>query len=260
MTRKSTKGIFGKAMDAKAIDPVIENNKLPRMEAVDSRKAEPLPKQAKNVLMMGAAKEGDGKPTKKDIAAGKAMGAFDPKEKGEMSPPVGDMKPKATRKAAAGEFYLVFRMHVQNGEMTVKGCKRVEGELLREEGIVQGGLTYEATLLENRLSIASVPDFGEQRSFPHPEDKARAGHHITIMPSFDFNVRIPGQAVAEKDLPKVKVLLYRFKEHVPDLKLNASPLHMQFEKETRVVAALDGITADKMDKEVRAQVKAAFGK
>ena len=258
MTRKSTKGIFGKAMDAKAIDPVIENNKLPRMGAVDS-KAEPLPKQAKNVLMMGAAKEGDAKATKKDINAGKAMRAFDPKEKGEMSPPVGDMKPKATRKAA-GESYLVFRMHVQNGEMTVKACKRVEGPLLREEGIVQGGLTYEATLRENRLSIASVPDFGEQRSFPHPDDKARAGHHISIMPSFDFNVRIPGDAVVEKDLPKVKVLLYRFKEHVPDLKLNASPLHMQFEKETRVVAELDGITADKMDKEVKAQVKAAFGK
>ncbi|MDF2189033.1 hypothetical protein [Paraflavitalea sp. CAU 1676] len=259
MTRKSTKGIFGKAMDAQATDPVIENSKLPRMEAVDSKQAAPLPKQAKNALIMGAAKEGDAKATKKDIQAGKAMGAFDPKEKVKMSPPVGDMKPKATRKTA-GDFYLVFRMHVQNGEMTVEACKRVDSELLREEGIVQGGLTYEATLLEQRLSIASVPDFGEQRSFPHPEDKARAGHHISILPSFDFNVRIPGDAITEKDLPKVKVLLYRFKEHVPDLKLNSSPLHMQFEKETRVVAELDGITADKMDKAVRAQVKAAFGK
>jgi len=259
MTRKTTKGIFGKAMDAKATDPIIENNKLPRMEAADSKKAEPLPAKSKTVMLMENVKEGGASPTRKDLAAGKVMAPFDAKKKEKMPPPVGDMKPKATRKQA-GEFYLVFRMHVQNGEMTVQGCKRVDSELAKHEDIVQGGLTYEATLQESRLNVASVPDFGEQRSFPRPDDRGEKGHHITILPSFDFNVRIPGNAITEKDLPKVKVSLYRFKEHVPSIKLNAAPLARQFEKEVRVVAELDGIKTDKMAQDVKAQIKTAFGK
>ncbi|WP_315823888.1 hypothetical protein [Paraflavitalea speifideaquila] len=42
------------------------------------------------------------------------------------------------------------------------------------------------------------------------------------------------------------------------MKLNAAPLHLQYEKEVRMVAELNGITLDKMNKEIKAEVKKSF--
>jgi hypothetical protein len=260
MTRKTTKGIYGKTMNLQATDPIVEDNKLPVMnDAVIKKAALPVAEKGKKPQLMENVKENTAAPSKKAVDEGKQMAAFAGIDKKAIQPHSGEQKARAVRKVA-GEHYLVFRMHVQNGEISVTGAKRVDSTLERHEDLIQGGLTYEATLQESRLNIASIPDFGEQRSFPMPGDKGAKGHHITILPSFDFSVRIPGNLITEKDLPKVKVSLYRFKEHIPALKLNAAPLHQQYEKEVRMVAELKGITLDKMSKELKAEVKKVFVK
>jgi hypothetical protein len=256
MTRKSIKGIYAHAMSAKA-GPVEENKNLPAMDAVDIKKPTQPPLK-KGAMLMDNVKATV--VTKKAMDTGKAMRPFAAvkvlkAEQKELPPQIS----KATRKPA--DAYVVFRMHVQNGVMSVVGSKRVQGSLVQHEDIVQGGLTYEVTLNKGRLSIGAVADFGEQRSFARQGGEAGEHvHHITILPSFDFNVKIPGNKIALKDLPKLQISLYKFKEQVPDLKLSLVPLHTQFEKEVREVATLKGIKIASLGKDVKELVKKAIGK
>jgi len=180
------------------------------------------------------------------------------REKGEQN--YEDQVPKKGRRSDRGS-YIAFRMHVQNGVISVTGCKRVNSELAQFEDIVTGGLTYEVVLDARRLSLSSIPDFGEQRSFPRPAgEKGQPGHHITIIPGFDFSVRIPGDNITEKDLPRLKITLYRFKEHLPSLKLTEATLSSQFEKEARPVAQLDGIKVGALPQDVKSAIKRSFAK
>jgi hypothetical protein len=256
MTRKSIKGIYAHAMSAKA-GPVEENKNLPAMDAVDIKKpTQPLLK--KGALLMNNAKAIV--VTKKAMDTGKAMRPFATAkvlkaEQKELPLQVSKAKRKST------DAYVVFRMHVQNGVMSVVGSKRVEGSLVQQEDIVQAGLAYEVTLNNGRLSIGSVADFGEQRSFARPGGEAGEHvHHVTILPSFNFSVKIPGNKIALKDLPKLQISLYKFKEQIPDLKLSSTPLHTQFEKEVREVATLKGIKIASLNKDVKELVKKAIVK
>ncbi|MFD2932324.1 hypothetical protein [Spirosoma flavum] len=251
MSRKSIKGIYSKPMDAFATQPVIENRKLPTMDNASSQNAQ-WPKLATpNQILMDDARD---QPT--TGRKGNQMAAFKAADEPSTNPVYADQVPKVTRKPAnAG--YIVLRMRVQNGVLSVVGSKRVDSQLVNNDSIVQGGLTYEAILENTRLTIGSVPDYGEQRSFPRPGEHE---HHITVMPSFDFNLKMPSDKITMQDLPQLKVSLYRFKEHVPDLKLGVQPLNAQFDKEVRVVAELNGIELSQLKPDVRELVEKAFKK
>jgi hypothetical protein len=148
-------------------------------------------------------------------------------------------------------------MHVKNGEMTVVGSKKVDGPLVNYDDLVQSGLTYEATLEDARLAIGSVADFGEQRSYPRPGEHE---HNITILPSFNFNLKIPSGRIAAKDLPRLKISLYRFKEPLIQPKLGMAPIAEQFRREARVVAELDGIRMADLRPDVKETIRKTFAK
>jgi len=249
MSRKSIRGIYSKPMDATA-RPIIEDAKLPTMTDAVATVQQALARDANTRLM------DDAQPPVVD-ASKPTMGAFttDRPDPIRVIPRIRpDQEPRLIR-AAPDNSYVVLRMRVQNGTMAVIGSKRVEGPLLADEEIVQDGLTYEALLDNNRLSIGSVPDFGEQRSYPRP---GTTDHYVTVLPSFDFNLRVPSEKINLQDLPKLKISLYRFKVPVPDLKLGPQPLRAQLEQEVRVVAELNGIQLTKLPGDVQETVRRAF--
>ncbi|WP_315823887.1 hypothetical protein [Paraflavitalea speifideaquila] len=129
MTRKTTKGIYGKTMNQQATDPIVENNKLPVMDDAAIKKAAlPTPEKGKKLQLMEEVKENTAAPSKKAVDEGKQMAVFAGIDRKSIQPHSGEQKARAVRKAA-GEHYLVFRMHVQNGEISVTGAKRVDSTL-----------------------------------------------------------------------------------------------------------------------------------
>lgn len=256
MTRKSIKGIFTQSMDAGAAKPVIENSKLRGMD-------DPMP-ASKASRGTKAASEGkglmDARPSKTPVIkkAGATMEPFVADRRKEKTPlTFDDQKAKAQRRSA-DDSYVVLRMHVQNGEMTVVGSKRVDGPLAEYAELVQSGLTYEATIDNTRLAIGSVADFGERRSYPRPGEHE---HHVSVLPSFQFNLKIPAARLAAKDLPKLKVSLFRFKELLPETAaLTVKPLSVQFEREARVVAELNGIYMADLKSDVKDTIRRTFAK
>jgi hypothetical protein len=249
MNRKSIRGIYSKPMDATA-RPIIENAKLPAMtDAVAPMQQAPA-RDANSRLM------DDAQPPAVD-ASKPTMGAFVVDQPGPIRviPRVlPDQEPRLTR-ATPDTSYVVLRMRVQDGKLAVVGSKRVDGPLLAEEEVVQDGLTYEASIDDKRLSLGSVPDFGEQRSYPRP---GTTEHYVTVLPSFDFNLRVPSDKISLQDLPRLKISLYRFKVPVPNLKLGPQPLRAQLDQEVRVVAELNGIQVAKLPPNVQEVVQRAF--
>ncbi|MEO6315151.1 MAG: hypothetical protein ABIU63_18105 [Chitinophagaceae bacterium] len=264
MKRKNIKGIFSRPMDADA-KPVIDNDKLPAMPVINQKLAGVLKNPPAGKGYMPVIKETDMKANRAAVTQGLQMAPFDPKENKKTNLPIPesgyqDQAERSSRKKP-GTGYVVLRMRVQNGQVTVQGSRHVAGEFLAHENLVQTGITYEAFVKESRIAIGSLPDFGEQRSFARPgADASQEGHHITILPSFDFNVKIAADRITIKDLPKLKLNLYTFKEHVPDLKLSAAPLNNQFAKEVRLVAEMNGIHVAKLQKEVQEALRVTFKK
>jgi len=254
MKRKNIKGVFSKPMDAKA-DPVIENNNLPSMPEISQKQPGQIKNPPTGKGYMPSASSEKLKVNKNAILKGLHMAPFNQKENQKVKmqvPKEGyeeQVEKKSRKKNELG--YIVLRMRVQNGEISVIGSRKVEGPFLQHENLIQNGLTYEAFLKDSRIAIGSIPDYGEQRSFPRPEgDPSHEGHHITILPSFDFNLKVPIKKITLKDLPAIEVSLYRFKEHVPNLKLTEVPLKTQFTKEVRVVAQMNGIHIEKLHKDI----------
>jgi hypothetical protein len=262
MKRKNIKGIFLPPMNPDAA-PVIENSSLTVMPEIKQDQPGQIKNPPKGKGLMPSATTGKPKVNKAAITKGLQMAPFDKKEneKIKIQKPDVDypeqMDKKTRKKKEHG--YIVLRMRVQDGEISVIGSRKVAGPFLEHSNLVQSGITYEAFLKNSRIAIGSIVDFGEQRSFPRPDaDPSREGHHITALPGFDFNVKIPAEKITLKDLPSLNISLYRFKEHVADLRLTELPLKTQFAKEVRVVAEMNGIRTDRLRDDVKKSIKQMF--
>lgn len=243
--------------------PIIESTSLQAMPEVKKDQPGQIKNPPKGRGFMPAAPKGKLKVNKAAITRGLQMAPFDKAENEKLrieKPDVDyleQIQKKTRMKKEPG--YIVLRMRVQNGEMSVIGARRVEGPFLEDSNLVQSGLTYEAFLKDRRVALGSIIDFGEQRSFPRPDaDPAREGHHITTLPSFDFNFKISADKIALKDLPALNISLYRFKEHVGDLRLSEAPLREQFAREIRVVAEMNGIRTDRLKGDVKKAIRQMF--
>lgn len=262
MKRKNIKGIFSKPMDPKA-DPVVENSNLPPMPDVKQKQPGDLKNPPKGKGFMPQPSEETPRINKNAISKGLQMAPFNEKENSKIKvlmPEEGfqnQVEKKSRKTSEPG--YVVFRMRVQNGEISVVGSKKVEGPFLEPESLEQNGITYEAFLKDRRIAIGSIPDFGEQRSFARPQsDPSHEGHHITILPSFDFNLKIAAEKISLKELPRIRLTLYRFKEHVPNLAINETPLKMRFEKEVRVVAEMNGLRIERLNDDIKKSIRQTF--
>jgi hypothetical protein len=257
MDRKIIKGIFTKQMDIKAVDPIIESKELPAMKADVATEVKLDTAAAVRGSLMEHAFKG-AEFISIPVAGAAQQQAFNAAAKPTVDPAknLADQvaMPVAQEVSVTGS-YVVLRMRVQNGELSVIGSKKVDSPLVVNENIVQGGLAYEVFVDNARVVIGSIPDFGEQRSFARPGTHE---HFITQLPSFDFNLRVPSDKVSLEHLPKLNISLYKFKEQVPDLQLTALPLHQQFTKEVRVVAQMQGIQVANLHPEVKELVTKSF--
>lgn len=255
MKRKNIKGIFFKPMDP-AAKPVGDNDNLPAMPNVNQQLAGVIKNPPTGRGYMPIIKNMVLKANRAAITQSTQMAPFDPKETGKITLPLPeagyeDQTQRPLRKKPGGG-YVVLRMRVQNGQVTVIGSRQVDSDFMENENLVQNGITYEAFVNEQRIAIGSIPDFGEQRSFPRQDgDPSQEGHFITVLPSFDFNLKVGATRLSFKDLPKLRLKLYTFKEHVPNLKLSLAPLQDQFSKEVRIVAEMNGINVEKLPKEIK---------
>lgn len=257
MKRKNIKGIFSKPMDPKS-DPVIENSNLSFMPEVSQEQPGRIKNPPKGKGYMPLPSEKKLKINKTAISKGLQMAPFNKQadEKFTLQVPAQGYNDQVERKKRKMKEpgYVILQMRVQNGKISVINSRKLEGPFIENENIIQNGIVYEALLKDQRIAIGSIPDYGEQRSFARP-DSSQEGHYITILPSFDFNVKVSTEKITLKDLPNIKLNLYRFKEHVPDLSLTKMPLNVQYKKEIRTVAEMNGIRIEQLNENVKKSLR-----
>lgn len=238
---------------ARGAKPVVSSPRLGQMTA-----QAPAPKAiGGRTLLMAAKPKADTGKAKRMAPFAKASVARQAKTRPDMEAP----KTRTTARKADG--YVRMRVRVVDGKMTVLDAKAVEGPLV--ESKLQGAVAYEVLLGDRRVAAGAVPDVGERRSFPDP--KARTpemrGHHVTLLRSYEVNVRVPKAEVSVADLPKLEVALYRIKEEIPVERAAPSALApgavgAQFQRELREIGRLKGIDPAKLEKPVAAQLRKAF--
>ncbi len=225
-------------------DPVVDNPRLPLMEAVNPRRIgrqivtmaeDPEPSEVKKNVM---------KPVpKRRLRAPKAES-------------LGDQVP-ATGAAAAeeGPGYIALRLRSEGGELQVQGAKFVAGPLLTAES-VSPGLTYDAKIGRRRVAHGDVPDSVEWRSHPDPEGReGREGHHVVEQTSFAFTVRIPADQVEKRSLEDLRVTLYRWRGKGPGEHIAISDLPKQPKRALQTLATLQGLPMKDLSKSLQRDVR-----
>jgi hypothetical protein len=166
---------------------------------------------------------------------------------GEGPPDFGDQQPPPKR-AKAPERYVRLRVRVDDGEFSIVDSRLVEGPLAQTTTF-EGGYAYEVTEGDRLLHAGSIPDLGVVRSFAHPNGTLeQQRHHTYPLSTYEFNARVPADALKRAALPKIAVVLYRVKERPParaalGQPLAVAPLGVQRAREMREVGRIVGLAA-----------------
>ena len=148
------------------------------------------------------------------------------------------------RTAPGGEGYVRLRVHVDEDGATSIVDSHFVNSALAQPSTIHGNFVYEVTEGEKRLHLDSIPDLGVYRSFVNPDGPLEERqHHIYELKTYEFDVRVPARELAEAALPKVAITLYRVKDARPVMPAGIRPLHVQYHRELREVARLDGVPA-----------------
>lgn len=162
-------------------------------------------------------------------------------------PGLGDQEP-ARKRPKAPEGYVRIRVRVDNGVFSIVDSRPVEGPLAQTT-VFEGGYAYEVTDGDRLLHAGSIPDVGIMRSFAHPSGTLeQQRHHTYPLSTYEFNVRVPTDALKRAALSKVSVVLYRVKERPPARAVlrqpfTAEPLGLQRAREMREVGRIVGLPA-----------------
>lgn len=157
--------------------------------------------------------------------------------------------------AAADERYVRIRLRVAPDGLSVQDIKAVDGPLVADEDLF-GDLAYEVTVGATRVASGSVPDAGINRAFPHPDPApGQEGHHFVATPFQDILVRVPGDVVSVRDLPKVEIALYRLKEGPLPRAEGTEPVAQRFSRQLREVGRVRGIDLGALPKASRAEAR-----
>jgi len=196
-----------------------------------------------------AVKAGKGAKTKLPVEVATKRAAADAatrKMAGRGAPPeLGDQHP-ARRRGKAAERYVRLRVRVDDGDLSIVDSHVVEGPLAQATTF-EGGYAYEVTDGDRLLHAGSIPDLGVGRSFAHPNGTLeQRRHHTLTLSTYEFNARVPAEALKRASLPKTAVVLYRVKERPPTRTalarpLSAAPLGEQRAREMREVGRVVGL-------------------
>jgi hypothetical protein len=142
------------------------------------------------------------------------------------------------------EGYVRLRVRVEeDGGTSIIDSHFVNSALL-QPSTIHGNFAYEVTEGQKRLHLDSIPDLGVFRSFVNPDGPLEERqHHMYELKTYEFDVRVPARELAAAALPKVAITLYRVKEARPILPAGIQPLHVQYQRELREVARLEGVPA-----------------
>lgn len=164
------------------------------------------------------------KPSVKAAAAKKAAKGSTRKDadgRGSQERP--DQEP-VRRRGGSAEQYVRLRVRVNDGELSIVGSHVVDGPLAQTAAF-QGGYAYEVTEGDRLLHAGSIPDLGVVRSFAYPEGTLeQQRHHTYELSTYEFDARVPADALQRAALPKIAVVLYRVKERAPARAMPAQPL------------------------------------
>lgn len=225
--------------------PVVENPKLPRMDDRPRR-----PRRISGERRMMADEPRPDKGTKGRMSPPPQRGRT-----GREKTPRGSDDQEAKRERAAPkkgrESYVRLRLRVEGGDMAVVGIREVEGPLAQPEQL-HGGLTYEVSVGDRRISVGSIPDVGVERSFPDPR-RPEEGHNITEVESYEVTVRIPTSELSRSALTRLEVALYRPKE-LTERPITQARMSDQFSRELREVARLKGLRREVLPSAIRRQL------
>jgi hypothetical protein len=148
--------------------------------------------------------------------------------------------------------YVRFRVHVEDGQMSIVDSHLVDSELAMP-ATIHGEHAYEVSLGNRLLHADTIPDLGVVRGFADPQGTPeQQRHHIYQQTSYDFDVRVPATELTPRALPNIEIALYRSKDRAPTRRLTeTAPLGVQFERELREVARLSGIPGSALPSSLR---------
>ena len=228
-------------------EPIIEDDRLPRME-VDLQRRHARKAEMRPVDTIGERRGGRTRgraPTMEPRLADltRAQGILPQQVPQSMSVTRGE-----------GESYIRLTVHNENGKLTVVGAREVEGPLASPDTLPVG-LVWEVAVGQQRISLGSLPDAGVLRSFANRDVPGPEGHHgFQEVSAFDFQVRIPRQALAATEPSNLRINLYRLRRAL-ERRVSTEPLGQQLgENELAVVARLDGLRADRIADPARVDV------
>jgi len=150
--------------------------------------------------------------------------------------------------------YVRFKIHVDSGKLSVTDIKSIQGPLIVSTAIIPGHV-FEVLVRDESIIRGSLPDVGVRRSFanidvPAPENR----HHITILPNFDFFVRVPKNYVTREALPQFTIKLHKVQE-TPDQLTRAVPLIKHSGVLSTEIGHLDGIRLDELPELARPRLE-----
>lgn len=150
--------------------------------------------------------------------------------------------------------YVRLKIHMEDGKLSVTDAKEVPGPFVTQTA-VNLGYNYEVTTDDKPISLGFLPDVGVRRSFANIDAPGiELREHITILPSFDFFVRVPKNQISEKTLPRMTIAVHEVKQ-TPDTLLKEVPLIKQTGLVSTEIGRMDGIKIDEVPKEVRSELK-----
>lgn len=155
--------------------------------------------------------------------------------------------------------YIRLRVHVDDGEMTVRDAKFVAGPLNKVGDLVTPGLNYEVKVRRRRVAVGDVPETTEWRGYPDPTGRPEMeGHHIVEQTSYDFTVRIPADQIDEDSLEDLSIDLFRWRGRGPGDHIDISELSKEPKTAVERLASLRGIESSSAGDRLEKGLKSAF--
>jgi hypothetical protein len=127
--------------------------------------------------------------------------------------PVDQQPPQ--RASSGGEQYVRFTVRVDNGKFSVVDSQIVDGPLAQTAALL-GRFAYEVSDGKRMLHAGSIPDLGMVRAFADMQGTLEQHrHHTYQLSTYEFDVRVPAEALRRVALSNVAITLFRVK--TPDL-------------------------------------------
>jgi len=158
-----------------------------------------------------------------------------------------------------GPGYIRLRVHVDEGDMTVRDARFVAGPLNKLSDEVTPGLNYEAKVGRRRVAVGDIPETTEWRGYPDPTGRPELqGHHIVEQTSYDFTVRIPADQIEESSLQDLRIDLFRWKGRGPGDHIDITELSKEPKAAVERLASLRGVEPKATGDQVEKRLKSAF--